>query len=101
MIGLLPDDEVVEIDTLLVLLLDLADDRAEVLNVLKKSWHQHRVGWKVGWISTPATQVTNFCNAIGQFKLDARTNSEQGELTSSGLICSAAGRRVWEMEHCN
>lgn len=32
--GLLPDNEVVEVDTLLVLLLDLADDGAEVLDVL-------------------------------------------------------------------
>lgn len=32
---LLADDEVVELETLLVLLLDLANDRAEVLNVLK------------------------------------------------------------------
>lgn len=48
MIGLLPDDEVVEVDTLLALLLDLADDRAEVLNVLEHPWHQHLVGWKVG-----------------------------------------------------
>lgn len=35
--GLLPDNEVVEVDTLLVLLLDLADDGAEVLDVLDDS----------------------------------------------------------------
>lgn len=33
--SLLADDEVVELETLLVLLLDLTDDGAEVLNVLK------------------------------------------------------------------
>lgn len=34
MAGLLPDDEVVEVDALLVLLLNLTDDGAEVLDVL-------------------------------------------------------------------
>lgn len=32
--GLLPDDQVIEVDTLLVLLLDLADDGTEVFDVL-------------------------------------------------------------------
>lgn len=47
-------------------------------------------------------KVTNPCNGIGQFEDDAgRANVGQEELTSETLVCSAAGRRVWEIEHCN
>ena len=41
---LLPDGEVVEVRTLLVLLLDLANDRAQVLNVLVHIYNQYFVG---------------------------------------------------------
>lgn len=43
-VHLLADDEVVEVITLLVLLLDLADDGAEVLNVLNSPGDQYLLG---------------------------------------------------------
>lgn len=55
--SLLPDDQVVEVDTLLVLLFDLADDGAEVLDILSVSERSALCLLKASNTSTPRIQI--------------------------------------------